>query len=155
MRIQSRRVRGARGGGAVFRRVCSGISVVRVIAAKAWMARWRRRGPPAPARGPRRSVRCLRGGKPSPAAVGSGAGGGPGEVAGERHRLARGCGAGEREGADDGQRGGGGTEAFHVTSPRGLRYNGGTSLPARRPCAGAVSGRWVSFFAVGTHRLFR
>ena len=38
---------------------------------------------------------------------------------------------------------------------RGLRYNGGTSFPARRPCVGAVPGRWVSFFAVGTHRLFR
>src|SRR5262245_7339931 len=37
----------------------------------------------------------------------------------------------------------------------GLRYNGETSFPARRPGAGAVPGRWVSFFAVGTHRLFR
>ena len=34
-----------------------------------------------------------------------------------------------------------GTETKHVNSPCGLRYNGETSFPARRPSAGAVPGR--------------
>ena len=66
----------------------------------------------------------------------------PFQVALERHLLSCGCGAGEPQDGHDCQREAScKTVTFHVIFPFGLRYNGETSFPARRPSAGAMPGR--------------
>src|SRR5262249_19184081 len=75
----------------------------------------------------------------------------PFKAAFERHRVACRYGANEAQCGQNCQREAGcKTVAFHAFAPFGLRYNGETSFPARRPSARAVPGRWGACLAVST-----
>ena len=75
----------------------------------------------------------------------------PFQAALERHLLSGGRGAGESQDGQDGQREAGcGDCNGSCFLSCGLRYNGETSFPARRPSAGAVPGRWGACLAVRT-----